>query len=37
MRNWRKRGREERLRGGKIRREADKAGRRVRARDSERK
>lgn len=37
MRNWRKRGREERLRDGKIRREVDKAGRRVRARDSERK
>lgn len=37
MRNWRKKGREERLRDGKIWREADKAGKRVRARDSERK
>ena len=37
MRNWRKRGREERPRDGKIRREANKAGRRVRARDRERK
>lgn len=37
MRNWKKRGREERPRDGKIQREAEEAGRRVRARESERK